>query len=228
MEFYNRFNVRVLKTEEDFEKYYELRYQIYCKKFGWIAENFFELERDRYDQHVDFAVGVFDCQMDEILGGHRCIRWTKEGRYTFMFQREYEQIFNDIKIEEGEHVGEFSRWTIHDDFIKALMRREQWRSGPSIHLFKMDFLESKRRGIQKVYTHSYSTLIKALNKRGFPFHRIAIRSLSNGEQIELALMDWNEFEHLNQGTELLDWFYEGFDSEIIYDNPVPEAAELCA
>ena len=228
MEFYNRFNVRVLNTDEDFEKYYELRYHIYCKKFGWIAENVFELERDRYDQQVDFAVGVFDWQTDKIMGGHRCIRWREEGRSQFMFQREYERIFNDIEIEEGAHVGEFSRWTIHDDFIKALMRRDQWRGGPSVHLFKMDFLESKQRSIQKVYTHSYPTLIRALNKRGFPFHRIAIRSLANGEQIELALMDWDEFEHLNQDTELLTWFNAGFRSEIIYDNPVPEAEELCA
>ena len=65
-EFYNRFEMRVLESHEDFDQYYELRYQVYCIKYPWLPQNPFEIEIDRYDKLIrskdsnSFAIGVFD------------------------------------------------------------------------------------------------------------------------------------------------------------------------
>ncbi len=216
MIFFNKYNVRLLSKDTEYLAYYQLRHQVFCERYGWREVNKLGLERDEYDDHADFVVGVFLKETNELVGGHRCIRWPKK----FMFYREYEGVFSDISIVEGEQVSEFSRWTIRGDYLRELLSRKNWKSSVSLNLFKMGYLECQNQAIEFVYTHSYPAIFQALNRRGFPFHEVATRELSNGDKVQLAVMSWDEFkkENAQNQPDLLDWFNEGFPDSSVFVN----------
>jgi len=52
--------------------------------------------------------------------------------------------------------------------------------------------------------------MEALRRRGFSFNQVLSGTLSNGDQIELGLIDWQEFKEINADNPMLAWFHDGF------------------
>jgi len=200
-----QFVVKLLKTCEDFDKYYQLRYQVFCLQHGWMPPNPFEEDMDSYDKHVDFAVGVFDRQTGNLLGGQRCIRSPQP------FMCAAEGVFSDdLELKTGEDIGEYSMWVIREDFLNASLSSPLWKTGVMIHLLKMFFLESMRRGIRFIYWETTPLTIEIFRRRGFSLNRGISQTVIDEVEIELVLMDWQAFKEINANHPMLTWFYDGF------------------
>lgn len=195
-----RYSSKKLTTEQEKRQQFQLRSEVYDKKLQYVKSQS-GMEVDAYDTPRTIYTGVYD--ENELVGCHRIIHSSD----TMMFEKEYFGVFSKFPVRREKAIGELSRWTLKDaDFMRDLLKKDHTQS-ITMHLFRETYRALKAIGITHTYTQSYPILIKALQKKGFPMTVLQQETMVNGDVVCLALIDWIEFERVNQAS-LLPWFLQ--------------------
>lgn len=195
-----RYTSKRLTTEQEKRQQFQLRSEVYDKKFQYVKSHS-GMEIDAYDTPRTVYTGVYSENV--LVGCHRIIK----SNDTMMFEQEYFGVFSKFPVRREKTIGELSRWTLKDvDFMRDLLKKDHTQS-ISMNLFRETYRALKVMGITHTYTQSYPILIKALQKKGFPMTVLQQETMDNADVVSLALIDWIEFEKVNQSC-LTTWFLE--------------------
>jgi len=177
-------------NEDLLNKSYQLRYKIYCKEVKYLdPENYSqEKEIDQYDAHsIHFAAVDKD---DNVLG---TIRLVLDSELGFPLEKYCPEYDNSKICFPRSQLAEISRLTVdksfrrrkHDgmygmasydekamDEIPEHIREKRKRPVIVIGLYKMVYMESKKRGMTHWYAAMEEKLSSALAKFSFKFDPI--------------------------------------------------------
>jgi ubiquinone/menaquinone biosynthesis C-methylase UbiE/N-acyl-L-homoserine lactone synthetase len=186
----NRFRFLSAQTQEDLEKTWRLRYQVYCLEIGFEPKNQSELERDVYDQYAMHFLAVDD--NNRAVGTMRLVRENPKG-YPLdphFPLTEYVRAHNIPKAVEG------SRFVIHKD-----VPRED-RGIISFGLFKCAYDWCSETGVTDVFTITQSKIAQkysmtGLEQIGEPFEYT--KPLSGGLWVPMRMNVRKAYENYLKG-----------------------------
>ncbi|MDY0360347.1 MAG: PEP-CTERM/exosortase system-associated acyltransferase [Desulforegulaceae bacterium] len=176
--------------EELMEKAYKLRYSVYCKEVKYLNPDDYDdsMEIDEFDKYsIHFAALN---ENNEVLGTLRLVLNSDLGFPLEHHCREYDKTKIDFS---RNNLAEISRLAVDKSFrrrkddgmfgvesydgdanneVSKEIREKRKRPIIVVGLYKMMYMESKRRGITHWYAAMEEKLNKALNHFSFKFEAI--------------------------------------------------------
>jgi N-acyl amino acid synthase of PEP-CTERM/exosortase system len=214
------FIVKDLTTDSEKIQAYCLRHRIFCQELGWMPQRENGQERDGYDYKAVF-LGVYD-RRRRLLAFLRLIM----PQTTFMLEREFSRLVGpEHKIRKEDDTVEVSRLCVAPEARNCKFSGHfdsQGISSESISmlLYKGAYRWCVRKDIRYLYFVVEQKIYKLLHLKGFPCKIIGRpKTMPDGEIAMAAIMDWREFEILNEikRPKALEWFTQ-YRSTLIFIN----------
>lgn len=196
--------VKLLDTYEDLISAYTLRHDVFCDELGWVSALESRLEIDAYDETA-ISFGVFNGQ-NALIAYIRLIT----SHNTYMIEKDFSMLVAPTyEIRKSLDTAESSRVCISSDY-----RNSSFVANCEIHdiltlLFKGVYLWCLDNGIRYIYTAVELKMLRYVRGKGFPCTLIGKpRTMPDGTRATAVIMDWREFEAVNQykRPKMWEWF----------------------